>query len=90
MVKETVGGQFFDDVPPVEDHDAFTDLTDDAEIMRDQDQRHACLALDLPQKLKDLRLNSDIQGGGRFISDQDVGLPCKRHGDHNALVLAAG
>ena len=36
------------------------------------------------------RLHGDVERGGRLVGDQDVGLQRERHGDHDALALAAG
>ena len=46
-----------------------------------------CRAL---QQLQDLRLDGDVERGGRLVGDQQVGLVGERHGDHHALPLAAG
>ena len=42
------------------------------------------------QQLDDLRLHGDVERGGRLVGDQQVGLVGERHGDHDALALAAG
>ena len=39
---------------------------------------------------EDLRLHGDVERGGRLVGDQQVGLVGERHGDHDALALAAG
>ena len=41
------------------------------------------------QQLEDLRLDGDVERGGRLVGDQQVGLVGERHGDHHALALAA-
>ena len=46
--------------------------------------------LQLLEKLEDLRLDGDIQRGGRLVGDEQVRLVGERHGDHHALALAAG
>ena len=51
--------------------------------------RHAELALQALQQLQDLRLDGDVERGGRLVGDQQVGLVGERHGDHDALALAA-
>ena len=42
------------------------------------------------QELEDLRLDGDVERGGRLVGDQQVGIVGERHGDHHALALAAG
>ena len=51
--------------------------------------RHAEPRLELLQQLEDLRLDGDVERGGRLVGDQEVGLVGERHGDHHALALAA-
>ena len=47
-------------------------------------------ACDVLEQLEDLRLHRDVERGGRLVGDQQVGLVGERHGDHDALALAAG
>ena len=47
-------------------------------------------SLQIGEQGEDLRLDGDVQGGGGFVGDQDVGLERQRHGDHHPLTLAAG
>ena len=65
-------------------------LGDDAEVVGDQDDRHAGLLLQFAQQVEDLRLHRDVERGGGFVGDQQVGLAGQRHGDHHALAHAAG
>ena len=65
-------------------------LAHDAEVVGDQQQRHAEARLELLQQLQDLRLDGDVERGGGLVGDEDVGLVGERHGDHDALALAAG
>ena len=44
----------------------------------------------LAMQLEDLRLDGDVERGGRLVGDQQVGIVGERHGDHHALALAAG
>ena len=41
------------------------------------------------EQLQDLRLDGDVERGGRLVGDQEVGLVGERHRDHHALALAA-
>ena len=42
------------------------------------------------EELEDVGLDGDVEGGGRLVGDQEVGAVGERHGDHDALALAAG
>ena len=78
-----------DDLALAHDVDAVGHLAHDAEVVGDQQHGHAELALQLLQQLEDLRLDGDVERGGRLVGDQQVGLVGERHGDHDALALAA-
>jgi hypothetical protein len=41
------------------------------------------------QQIENLRLDGDIERGGRLIGEQQPRPACKRHGDHHALVQPA-
>ena len=41
-------------------------------------------------QVEDLALDGDVERGGRLVGDQQVGLAGERHGDGDALALAAG
>ena len=69
--------------------DAVGHLAHDAEVVGDEQQRHAVARLQGLQQLQDLRLDGDVERRGRLVGDQQVGLVGQRHGDHHALALAA-
>ena len=64
-------------------------LAHDAEIVRDEQHRHMQLALQVLQKVEDLRLDRHVERGRRLVGDEQIGLVRERHGDHHALALAA-
>lgn len=70
------------------DVDAVGKAPDDAEIMGDEDDRHAELALQLGEQHEDLRLDRHVERRRRFVCDQYVGIVGQRHGDHDPLSLA--
>ncbi len=47
------------------------------------------LALQVLEKIEDLRLDGHVERGRGLVGDEQIGLVCKRHGDHDALPLAA-
>ena len=42
------------------------------------------------QQVQDLRLNGDIEGGGRLVRQDQRRLAHQSHGDHDALAQATG
>ena len=58
--------------------------------MRDQQHRHAALALQARQQAQHLRLDGHIQRGGGLIGHQHIRCSGQRHGDHHPLLQSAG
>jgi hypothetical protein len=52
----------------------FGGFGDHAHGMRDQHQGHARVALQRHQQIEDLRLDGDVERGGRLVGDQQRGL----------------
>ena len=52
-------------------------------------QRQATPLTQFGDEVEDHRLGGDIEPGGRFVHDQQVGLAGQRHGNDDALLLAA-
>ena len=80
----------FDDLALLHHAHPLRDLADNTEVVRDEEKRHSEPLLKLLQQFDDLRLNGDIERGGRFVGDQQVRFIGERHRDHDALPLAAG
>ena len=70
--------------------DPVGDAPDDAEVMRDEQHRHAQAFLQFLQQLQDLGLHGDVECRGRLVGDQQVRFVGERHRDHHALALPAG
>ncbi len=79
-----------DDLAVLHHADPVRDFAHDAEIVGDEQDRHAEPGLELLEELEDLRLHGDVERGGRFVGDQEVRLVGQRHRDHDPLPLAAG
>src|SRR5581483_755427 len=62
---------------------------DNAEVMCDQQHRHAELAFQRIDEVEYLSLNSHVERGRRLIGDQDARAACERDGDHHALAQTA-
>ena len=90
VVEDLLDRPLLDDLPGVHDQHAVGDLGDDAEIVGDQDHRQVAVAVQLFDQLQDLRLDRDVEGGGRLVGDQDLGLERQRHRDHRPLAHPAG
>src|SRR6185312_5801284 len=79
----------FLDLPAGIHHDhALGGLRHHAEVVRDQDQPHAQLLLQVEHQREDLRLDGHIECGGRLVRDQQRRPAGQRHRDHRALAHA--
>ena len=65
-------------------------MLDDAEIVGDEHDGHAETLLQRAQQIEDLRLDGHVERRRRLVGDQEIRLVGERHGDHDALALAAG
>ena len=63
---------------------------DHTEVVRNEQHRHPVPLLQAADECQDLGLHRDVERRGRFVGDQQVGVVGDRHGDHDALALAAG
>ena len=80
----------FGDAPRIHDDDLVTHLGDDSEIVGDEQNRHAKLALEGAQEIEDLRLDGDVERGGGLVGDEQGGIAGEGHRDDHALPHAAG
>ena len=65
-------------------------LRDHAQIVRDQQQRHAALLHQVGDQVQDLALDGDVQRCGRFIGNQQIRPAGQRHRYRDALALTTG
>ena len=79
-----------DDARRVHHVDAVGVARDHAEIVRDDDQRDVEPARQILHQLEDLRLDGDVERGGRLVGDDQLRIAGKPDGDHHALAHAAG
>ena len=79
-----------DDAARVHHDDAVGELGDQAEVVRDQDDRRVRLPLSRLQHLDDLRLDRHVERRRRLVGDEDARVVRDRHRDHRALAHAAG
>ena len=83
--EEAVGAAGLDEHAGVHHVHALAHSGDDAEIVRDHDQRRVTLGDELLQHFEDLSLDRDVQGGRRLVCDQELRLARERHRDHRPL-----
>ena len=60
------------------------------EIVQHHDDGGPLHAVEVGQKIQHLDLVADVEKGGGFVEQQDIGLLRQRHGDPDALALPAG
>ena len=77
-------------LPEVHHGDAVAHVAHDGEVVGDEDQRQAELALQVAQQVQDLRLDRHVERGDRLVGDDHLRLQGERAGDADALPLAAG
>ena len=58
--------------------------------MRDEQHGHAEPLLEIVEQFKNLRLRRHVEGGCRFIGDEEGRVAGKRHRNHDTLPHAAG
>ena len=70
VVENLVARAVLGDFAGVHDADLVGHLVDDPQIMRDEQDGHAGLALEIFHQGQNLGLDGDVQGGGRLVGDE--------------------
>ncbi len=89
-VEDVLRGAVLDRAAGVHHLDVVGQLGDHAEVVGDDDDGGVELTLQVPDQVQDLRLHGHVEGGGRLVRDQQVGVAGQRHRDHRALPHTAG
>ena len=89
-VKKHLCGNALHHLTAVHNSDIVCHLVDNAQIVGDEQNAGAVFPLQIIHQSQDLRLNGNIQCGGRFICNQQLGTACQRHGNHNTLTHTTG
>lgn len=89
FVEEPFGIAHFHDLPGVHDGHIVGEFAGGGDIVRDQDKAGAQFFFDALQYIENIGLSQNIQRGGRFIQDDQVGRCDQRHGNCHALTHAA-
>jgi hypothetical protein len=58
--------------------------------VRDEQNRHAQPLLEVVEQFENLRLDGHIERGGRLVGHEQFRFAGQRHGNHHALLHAAG
>ena len=78
------------DLAEIHHGDAVGDVLHHAEVVRDEQEGQAKLALQILQQVDDLRLHRNVERGDRLVADDEARAQHQRAGDADALPLAAG
>ncbi|MCX7363257.1 MAG: hypothetical protein NTV97_15570 [Alphaproteobacteria bacterium] len=84
------GRTFLDHFARVHHQHARADVGDHAEVVADQDDGGAEVAVQPAQQVEDLRLDRHVERGGRLVGDEERSLVGEAHGQHHALAHATG
>ena len=88
---EAVDGCRLDDTPVLHHGDPVRDVEQQRQVMRNEQHGKAHALLQGLHRCEEILLDNDVERGGRLVeNDQRAGFQCQRHGDHHALLLAAG
>jgi len=82
--------RLFEDAAGMQHGHPVADLGDDAEIMSDEEDGGARLALQLADEAEDLALDGDVERGRRLVGDDEARAAGEGHGDEHPLAHAAG
>ena len=79
------GRGLFDDLAGVHHEHPVGAARDDAHVVGDEHDGHPQLLAQVVDEVEDLRLDGDVECGGRLVRDQELRLTGQCHGDHDPL-----
>ena len=88
--ENSVGRSAFHNLAAPHDVGAVGKPANDAEIVRDEHDRHAEPFLEIGKEFEDLGLHRHVERRRRLVGDQHVRIVGERHRDHHPLALASG
>jgi hypothetical protein len=88
-IKQVAHSAHFHDPAGIHDRHAITHLGDNAEIVRDENERDAGLLLDIHEQVEILSLNGDVEIRGGLVGDDELGAAGQGDGADDALAHAA-
>ncbi len=86
---DRLAGAGLDNPAAIHDGDPVAHVTDDPEVMGDEQVGQGELLLERLQEIEDLRLDRDVEGGHGLIGDDQPGPEDEGAGDPDPLSLAA-
>ena len=89
VIENVVHCARLDDLSCVHDHYGIRHAGHNCEVVRDQDDGHAIVLLQLSHEFENLRLYCHIERSGGFVGDQDRRTTGQTLRDHRALKHAA-
>jgi len=90
MIENRGGRPLFHDLAEIHDQDAIAEDAHDVEIVGDEDVGEAEFPAQAIEKLEDHRLDRDVEGGGRLVEDEQVGLDRDGPGYAHSCLLSPG
>ena len=87
--EDRFGRAALDDLAVTHHADPVGDAAHDTQIVGDEQHRHVLGRLQPGKEFEDLGLDGDVERGGGFVCDQQIGAIGQRHGDHHPLPLPA-
>src|SRR5215218_5445544 len=72
------------------EHEPLDEALDGAELVRDEQDRHREVAVELCEQFRERLLRVDVDACGRLVEHEQVRLGGERLGDQRTLLLAAG
>ena len=90
MLEDCLRVALLDDLAGVHDADPVTHRPDDAEVVRDQQDRSVRLGLETAHEVENARLDGRVQAGRRLVEDEELRVRCERDGDDDPLLHPAG
>ena len=89
VLVQVVGRRDLDDLAEVHDDDPRRDVTDDGEVVRDEEIRQVEVALQVLEQVDDLRLDRDVERRDGLVAHDEVGVERERAREPDPLPLAA-
>ena len=90
MIEKLLAAALLGNVARVHDVYPLGVAGNDAQVVRDDDQRHVRLPDNIPQQVENLLLRGHIQGSSGLVGNQQLGVAGNGHGNHHALTHAPG
>jgi len=81
LAEDSLNRALFDNRAEIHEGDIIAHITDDAEVVGDEQVGEMKGALEVDEEVEHLRLYGDIQSGGGFVEDEELGTEDDGAGD---------